>query len=123
MTEQVGDFLFYLIFVVVGTGAGPTLILGGPLVAGQLLLTRRLLEGEADTTETETVTRLLLWPTATVLAGQWLLFPAAAAGLASYDTTYGLVSLVLPPLYFVPLAVTRQWGMPLWISHLHHTRR
>ncbi len=117
LTEQLGDFLFYLIVVVVGTGAGPALILGGPLVAGQLLLARRLLEGEASTTgATEAVTRLLLWPTATVLAGQWLLFPAAAAGAAGYDTTYGLVSLVLPPLYFVPLAVTRQWGTPLRIA-------
>ncbi|WP_311172299.1 hypothetical protein [Halobellus ordinarius] len=64
----------------------------------------------------EAVTRLLLWPTATVLAAQWLLFPVAAAGAAGYDTTYGLVSLVLPPLYFVPLAVTRQWEMPLRVA-------
>jgi len=116
LTEQLGDFLFYLIFVVVGTGAGPALILGGSLVAGQILLTRRLLEGETGTTESmASVTRLLLWPIATVLAAQWLLFPAAAAGAAGYDTTYGLVSLVLPSLYFVPLAVTRRWGTPLRI--------
>ena len=117
LTEQLGDFLFYLIFVVVGTGAGPALLLGGPLVAGQLLLARRLLEGEADTTGAmEAVTRLLLWPTATVLAGQWMLFPVAAAGAAGYDTTYGLVSLVLPPLYFFPLAVTHRWEMPLRVA-------
>ncbi|MEA5409904.1 hypothetical protein VB773_21595 [Haloarculaceae archaeon H-GB2-1] len=54
------------------------------------------------------MTRLVLWPTATVLAAQWLLFPVAVAGAAGYDTTYGLVSLVVPPLYFLPLAVTRQ---------------
>jgi hypothetical protein len=117
LTEQLGDLLFYLIFVVVGTGAGPALILGGSLVAGQLLLARRLLGGEADTTGTmEAVTCLLLWPTATVLAAQWLLFPVAAAGAAGYDTTYGLVSLVLPSLYFFPLAVTRRWGTPLRIA-------
>lgn len=117
VTEQLGDFLFYLIFVVATTGAGPALILGGPLVVGQILLARRLLTGETGSTESmEAVTRLLLWPTATVLAGQWLLFPAAVAGLAGYDTTYGLVSLVLPPLYFLPLAVTRQWEMPLRVA-------
>ncbi|MDG5777391.1 hypothetical protein QA599_13120 [Haloarculaceae archaeon H-GB1-1] len=117
LTEQLRDFLFYLIFVVVGTGAGPALILGGPLVAGQLLLTRRLLKDEADTSgETKAVTRLVLWPTATVLAAQWLLFPVAVAGAAGYDTTYGLVSLVVPPLYFLPLAVTRQRGMPLRVA-------
>jgi len=109
--------MFYLIFVVVGTGAGPALILAGPLVAGQLLLTRRLLKGEADTTGArEPMTRLLLWPTATVLAAQWLLFPVAAAGATGYDTTCGLVSLMLPPLYFLPLAVTRRREMPLRVA-------
>jgi hypothetical protein len=119
VTEQLGDFLFYLIYVVAATGAGPALILGGPLVVGQILLTRRLLKGETDTTESiDAVTRLLLWPTATVLAGQWLLFPVAAAGAAGYDTTYGLVSLVLPPLCFLPLAITRRWRTPLRIAFI-----
>lgn len=116
VTEQLGDFSFYLIVVVAATGAGPALVLGGPFVVGQILLTRRLLEEEADTTASmEAVTRLLLRPTATVLAGQWLLFPVAAAGAAGHDTTYGLVSLVLPPLYFLPLAITRRWRTPLRI--------
>ena len=64
----------------------------------------------------EAVTRLFRWPTATVLAVQWLLFPAAAAGAAGYETTYGLVSLVLPMLYFLPLAVTRRRGTPLRVA-------
>lgn len=116
VTEQVGDFLFYLIAVVAATGAGPALVLGGPLVGGQILLTRRLLKREANTTASmEAVTRLLLRPTATVLAGQWLLYPVAAAGAVGYDTTYGVVSLVLPPLYFLPLAITRRWRTPLRI--------
>jgi hypothetical protein len=110
MTDQLGEFMFYLLFVVAGTGAGPALLVGGPLVVGQILLARRLLEEEVmgTTDSMEAVTRLLLWPTAVLLAGQWLLFPAAAAGAAGYDATYGLVSLVVPPLYFVPLAITRQ---------------
>ena len=117
VTEHLGDFLFYLIFVVAATGAGPALILGGPLVIGQMLLTRRLLEGETDTTESmEAVTRLLLWLPAMVLAGQWLLFPVAAVGAAGYDTAYGLVSLVLPTLYFVPLAITHQWRTSLRLA-------
>jgi len=110
VTDQLGDFLFYLLFVVAGTGAGPALVIGGPLVVGQILLARRLLEEEVrgTTDSMEAVTRLLLWPTAVLLAGQWLLFPAAAAGAAGYDAMYGLVSLVVPTLYFVPLAITRQ---------------
>jgi len=117
LTEQLGDFLFYLVFVVAATGAGPALVLGGPLVAGQILLTRRLLERETGTTGSmEAVTRLLRLSTPAALAGQWLLFPAAAAGAAGYDTTYGLVSLVLPMLYFLPLAVTRRRGTPLRVA-------
>jgi len=117
VTDQLGDFLFYLIVVVAATGAGPALALGGPLVVGQILLARRLLEGESGTTNSrETITRLLLRPTAVVLAGQWLFFPAAAAGAAGDDAVYGLVSLVLPPLYFVPLALTRQGETPLRLA-------
>jgi uncharacterized membrane protein len=59
---------------------------------------------------------LLLRPTAAVFAGQWLLVPVAAAGAAGYDTTYGLVSLVLPALYAVPLALTRRWENPLHVA-------
>jgi len=116
LSEQIGDFLFYLVYVIAATGAAPALVLGGSLVFGQILLARRLPDTGAAATEAdenEPVTRLLLWPTAAVLAGQWLLFPVAAAGAAGYDTTYGLVSLVLPTLYFIPLAVTRQRETPL----------
>jgi hypothetical protein len=119
LTEQLGDLLFYLVFVVAATGAGPALVLGGPLVVGQLLLVRRLLEtdtGEARSAGRAGVTRLLLRPTAAVFAGQWLLVPVAAAGAAGYDTTYGLVSLVLPTLYAVPLALTRRWENPLHVA-------
>jgi len=109
VTDQLGDFLFYLLFVVAGTGAGPALVIGGPLVAGQILLAKRLLGRESSTTGSmDAVTRPLCWPTAAVLAGQWLLFPVAATGAAGYDAMYGLVSLVVPTLYFVPLAITRQ---------------
>ncbi|MFA9516882.1 hypothetical protein ACERIT_06650 [Halopenitus sp. H-Gu1] len=119
--EQLGDFLFYLVYVIAATGAAPALVLGGPLVLGQIVLARRLLNTGTAATEAgtnEAVTRLLLWPTAAVLAGQWLLFPVAAAGAAGYDTTYGLVSLVLPTLYFLPLAVTRQRETPLTIGFI-----
>jgi hypothetical protein len=120
LSEQLGDFLFYLVYVIAATGAGPALVLGGLLVLGQIILTRRLLTGAAATEagKNEAVTRLLLWPTAAVLAGQWLLFPVAAAGAAGYDTTYGLVSLVLPTLYFLPLAVTRQRETPLTLGFI-----
>lgn len=94
-------------------------MVGGPLVAGQILLARRLLDrgtGAIGAGEKEATTRLILWPTAAVLAGQWLLFPVVASGAAGYDTTYGLVSLVLPTLYFIPLAVTRQWETPLTLA-------
>ncbi|WP_162198642.1 hypothetical protein [Halanaeroarchaeum sulfurireducens] len=116
VTEQVGDFLFYLIYAVAATGAGPVFLLGGPLVVGQILLARRVINtntGTAGFAEMEAVTRQLLLPAATVLSGQWLLFPLAAAGAAGYDTVYGLVSLLLPALYFIPLAVTRRWGTRL----------
>lgn len=111
LSAQLGDLLFYLVYFVAATGAGLALVVGGPLVLGQIVLARRLLDrgmGTAEPDENKRVTRLLLWPTATVLAGQWLLFPVAAAGAAGYDTMYGLVCLVLPTLYFLPLAVTRQ---------------
>jgi hypothetical protein len=113
--EQLGDLLFYLVFVVATTGAGPALVLGGALAVGQVLLTRRLLAGET-TESVDAVTRRLLWPVAAVLAGQWLLFPLAAAGAAGYDTTYGLASLVVAPLYFVPLAVVRRLETPLRVA-------
>jgi F0F1-type ATP synthase assembly protein I len=110
VTDRLGDFLFYLIFIVAGAGAGPALVIRGPLVVGQTLLARRLLMEEVmgATDSMEAVTHLLLWPTAVLLAGQWLLFPAVAAGAAGYDAMYGLVSLVVPTLYFVPLTITRQ---------------
>lgn len=111
LTAQLDDFLFFLVYVVAATGAGAALVLGGLLVIGQLLLARRLLETASQdgiTAMKESTRRLLVWPTVLVLAAQWLLFPIAAAGASGFDATYGVSSLVLPSLYFVPLAVTRR---------------
>lgn len=113
LTARIGDFLIYLIFVVAATGAGPALVFGGPIVVGQVVLLGRI--ASRHTTETDpdvgsAASRLLLWPAATVLAIQWLLLPVVAAGAAGYDATYGLVSLVLPVTYFVPLAVAQERG-------------
>jgi len=116
LTDQLGDFLFYLVFVVAATGAGPALLFGGPLVVGQVALLRRLRDGETNETESDAESamfRLLVWPTATALAILWLFLPVAAAGAAGYDATYGLVSLVLPVTFFVPLAVAHERGR--WI--------
>lgn len=80
---------------------------------------QHLLSRDASATgsaKANAVTRLLLWPTAALLAGQWLLFPVAVAGAAGYDTTYGLASLVLPVLYFAPLAMTRRWETSLRLA-------
>jgi hypothetical protein len=119
LIDHLGDFLFYLVFVVAATGAGAVLVIGGAIVVGQLLLLRWLLErttGETGLETEDAVTRLLLWPTATVLVGQWLFFPVAVAGAAGYDATYGLVSLILPAAFFVPLAVSHERGSRLHIA-------
>ncbi|MFW5905265.1 MAG: hypothetical protein ACOCUO_00280 [archaeon] len=119
LTDQLGDFLFYLIAVTAATGAGSALVFGGPIVVGQLLLLRRLSERDTGATGPEmndAVTQLLLWPIVALLAGQWLFLPVAAAGAAGYDTTYGLVSLLLPVTLFVPLAMTHQRGHRLHLA-------
>lgn len=119
LTDQLDDFLFYLVFVMAATGAGAAFLFGGTLVGGQLLLLRRLLERDTDATGPEmndAVTRLLLWPTVAVLVGQWLFLPVAASGAAGYDATYGLVSLILPATFFAPLAVSHQRGGRLHLT-------
>lgn len=113
LTDQLGDFFFYLFFIVAATGAGAALVFGGSLVVGQLLLLRWLLEknmGETGPDTDDAVLRMLLWPAAVVLGGQWLFLPVAAAGAAGYDATYGLVSLILPAAFFVPLAASHERG-------------
>lgn len=116
LSEQFDDLLFYPLYVLGVTGAGTPLVFGVPLAIGQALLvrsggpeTRPSTGHESDAGRVRWLVRVV----AGLVVAQWLCLPLALGGGAGYDGLYGFLSLVLPVLYFVPLAVTHRLQHPL----------